>query len=167
MRQRIQVMIITASLAVLSACGFQWRGAVTLPAGMERVYVQGDHASLLLREIRYALNEAGASVVNSPEPTAATLQIHGESRERRVLSIGADARAREYEVIYKVDFSVRGADGKPLVPRQNLELARDYSFNENDVLAKEREEQILNREMQSDAAHVILRRINLEAHAVR
>jgi LPS-assembly lipoprotein len=45
------------------------------------------------------------------------------------------------------------------VPQNSLELTRDISFNDAQVLAKEAEEELLFRDMQNDMVQQILRRL--------
>src|SRR5712664_3606412 len=45
------------------------------------------------------------------------------------------------------------------VPQSTVELTRDVSFNDAEVLAKEAEEQLLFRDMQSDMVQQIMRRL--------
>jgi LPS-assembly lipoprotein len=45
------------------------------------------------------------------------------------------------------------------VPQSTLELTRDVSFSDTEVLAKEAEEQLLFRDMQGDMVQQIMRRL--------
>jgi LPS-assembly lipoprotein len=56
-------------------------------------------------------------------------------------------------------FKLRTPAGKELVPDTDLLLTRDVSFNESSVLAKEGEEQLLYRTMQSDMVVQVMRRL--------
>ena len=49
--------------------------------------------------------------------------------------------------------------GRELLPAAVLLLARDMSYNETTVLAKEQEEAELYREMQSDVVSQVMRRL--------
>jgi len=69
---------------------------------------------------------------------------------------------REYRLIYRVGFRVHDGKGAEYVPPTTLELSRDISFNDSDVLAKESEEQLLVRDMQTDMVQQIMRRLASE-----
>jgi LPS-assembly lipoprotein len=56
-------------------------------------------------------------------------------------------------------FRLRTLAGKELIPATELLLQRDISFNESAVLAKEAEEALLYRDMQSDIVQQIMRRL--------
>jgi LPS-assembly lipoprotein len=77
---------------------------------------------------------------------------------RRVLSVSARNTPEEFEVFYTVDYSIdRG--GEEVVPMQTLELTRSFSFDEADLLAKDREEDILREAMARDIAGLVVRRL--------
>jgi len=153
------LIIISLMMVVLSACGFQLRGQYDLPVGMEKIYIQGDANGLLLRHLKQAFQRAGATVLNQPDKATAVVTLYDENMERRVLSVGDTARVREYESRYKLTYSVILKSGKAIIEKNTLSLSRDFSFNENEVLGKEREETNLQHDMQYQAAQTIMRRL--------
>ncbi len=72
-----------------------------------------------------------------------------DSIEQRTLSVSARNIPTEYELTYTVTFAVQGTD-KELLEPQTINLSRDYSFNEYDLLAKDHEADILRRQMARD-----------------
>ena len=75
-----------------------------------------------------------------------------------MLSVSARNTPEEFEVFYVVDYSIdRG--GAEVVPSQTLELTRSFSFDEADLLAKDREEDILREAMARDIAALVVRRL--------
>ena len=157
--KNIAVLLLPVVMMALSACGFQLRGHSKLPAGMERIYLQSDASTLLLRQLRQSLIKSGAQMVDDVSDATAIIVVDKEERGRGVLSVSDTARVREYESRYSVRFTVTSVSGDVMVPRQTIEQRRDYSFNENVVLAKEREEASLIRDMQVDAVQGMLRKI--------
>ena len=69
-------------------------------------------------------------------------------------------KEREFELVYQVAFEVTGASGEELLAKQTVTLLRDYVFDPNAVLGKNREESVLHAEMRRDAAARIVRRIS-------
>ena len=59
----------------------------------------------------------------------------------------------------RFQFKLRSTKGKELIPTTEILQKRDISFNESAVLAKETEEGLLYREMQSDIIQQIMRRL--------
>lgn len=143
----------------MTACGFQLRGHSGLPVGMEKIYIQSDASALLLRHLRQSLLQAGAEIVNDVNQATAVLVVGNEENDRSVLSVNDQARVREYESRYSVTYSVTTVKGEEILSPRLIELRRDYSFNENEVLAKDRERNSLVRDMQVEAVHAMLRQI--------
>jgi LPS-assembly lipoprotein len=86
------------------------------------------------------------------------VRVRSDRTGRRVLSVSARNTPEEFEVFYVVDYSIdRG--GQEVVPSQVLELTRSFSFDEADLLAKDREEDILREAMARDIAGLIVRRL--------
>jgi LPS-assembly lipoprotein len=86
------------------------------------------------------------------------VRIQRDRSGRRVLSVSARNTPQEYEVFYNVEYTVdRG--GQEVVERQPLELIRNLSFEESQLLAKDREELILRDAMARDLAMLVVRRL--------
>ncbi len=66
---------------------------------------------------------------------------------------------REFRLGYRLVFRVHDREGRDYVPRTVLQLYRDVTYSDADVLAKQEEEEILYRDMRADAVRQILRRL--------
>lgn len=143
---------------LLGACGFHLRGAAQLP--FQTLYVDGGGSQIstdLQRALRHGSN---VTVVATPAEAQAVLQVVGESREKRILSLSAAGRVSEYVLFYRLSFRLHDGKGQALLPVQALELKRDISFSDTQLLAKEQEEVLLYRDMQNDAVQQVIRRLN-------
>src|SRR5690606_28148604 len=100
-----------------------------------------------------------AVVVDNPKNAEAILEFLQESRDKEILSLTAAGRVREFRLRYSVGFRVHDGKGGVFVPVTRLELTRDVTFNDAEVLAKESEEQLLFRAMLTDMVQLILRRL--------
>lgn len=147
------------ALAVLMvACGFQLRGSTELP--FRTLWVGFSDASPLGTEFRrYIRSGTSTRLVESPSEAEARLQVLGESRDREILSLNASGRVREYSLFYTFVFKVDDPNGSDLIPPTRITLRRNISVNENTQLAKEAEENLLYRDMQSDLVQQLLRRL--------
>jgi LPS-assembly lipoprotein len=76
-----------------------------------------------------------------------------------VLSLTGTGKVREFQLRYRVGFRVHDGKGTDFVPQSLIQLTRDVTFNDTEILAKEQEEQILFRDMQTDMVQQILRRL--------
>jgi len=144
-------------LATLAGCGFQLRGSATLP--FETVYVPGASGGIALDLKRNIQAGTNAKVVDDPKNAQAVLEFSREERQKVILSLTGTGAVSEYQLRYLVSFRVHDAKGKDYVPTNTIELTRDVTFNDAQVLAKETEEQLLYRDMQSDMVQQIMRRL--------
>jgi LPS-assembly lipoprotein len=87
------------------------------------------------------------------------MEFTREERQKVILSLTATGRVREFQLRYIVGFRVVGNKGQDYVPQSTIELTRDVTFNDAEVLAKESEEQLLYRDMQNDMVQQIMRRL--------
>jgi LPS-assembly lipoprotein len=148
----------------LASCGFHLRGSssVTLPPQLSqmRVTMGGAGYPPLLVEVRNALLVLGSvRLTDDISASVPVLQLHSETSRNEVLSIDSSGRINAYLLNYRVDFSVIGADGKPLLPRQPVRLQREITFDRLNVLATEKQSELVQNEMRRDAVQQILRRL--------
>ena len=145
-----------ASALALSACGFHPRGQATLP--FPTVYVDGNTA-LLVELKRNIAAGTQTRVVNQAAAAEAVFAIDHETREKVILSLDTAGRVREYQLRYRVGFRVHDGKGRNWIAPGEIQLTRDISFNDQ-VLAKEAEELLLYRDMQTDMVQQIVRRLS-------
>ena len=152
------VLIVAALVLLLDGCGFQLRGSQTLP--VERLYLALPVNSPIGAEIsRVVRSSTNATVVPNRRDAQAIVELLGEQREREVLSINAQGRAREYQLRLRTTFRVVDQEGTELIAPTSLVARRDIGFNESELLAKESEEALLYRDMQSDLVRQIVNRL--------
>jgi LPS-assembly lipoprotein len=142
----------------LAACGFQLRGQATLP--FETLYISFPVGNPIGTDLRRFV-KAGTStrIVDDPKTAQATLEVVSAANERQIMSVSGGGRVREFELRYRVSFRLVDAKGVELIPVNEIALRRILPFTDAQVVAKEGEEAMLVREMQSDAAAQILRRL--------
>jgi LPS-assembly lipoprotein len=143
--------------ALLAACGFHLRGLAQLP--FETLHIPGNNP--LVVELKR--NVAAASktrLVDSPGEAQAVLGFTQELRDKIILSFSAAGRVSEYQLRYRVGFRVTDPKGAQVyLPTNEILLTRDISYSDAKVLAKETEEALLYRDMQSDMVQQIMRRL--------
>jgi LPS-assembly lipoprotein len=151
-----------ASLALLAAallagCGFHLRGQAQLP--FETLHIPG--ASPLVVELKRNLAAASKTrLVDSPAQAQAVLGFTEETRDKVILSFNTAGRVQEYQLRYRVGFRVSDPkSGQVYLATKEILLTRDVTYSDAQVLAKETEEALLYRDMQSDMVQQILRRM--------
>jgi LPS-assembly lipoprotein len=146
-----------ALLLAIAACGFQLRGAASLP--FETLYIPDATGGIALDLKRSIQSGTATRVVDDPKAAQALLQFTQEARLKEILSLSSGARVREFRLVYRVGFRVSDGKGGDYLAPTTVTLARDVTYDDTVVLAKETEEQLLFREMQADMVQQIMRRI--------
>jgi LPS-assembly lipoprotein len=100
------------------------------------------------------------TLVDDPKKADAILDLSRDVREKVILSLAATGRVREYQLRYRVSFRVHDGKGADFLPLSTVQLTRDVTYNDTDVLAKETEEQLLFRDMQNDMVQQLMRRLS-------
>lgn len=155
--------VSSASLALpsLSGCGFALRKAPNF--AFTTLYSNLAESSPLGIELRRSLQATGKVIVISDarqiNEAQVILEVLLDQREKVVLSLNATGQVREFQLRLRFRFRLRTPAGKELIPASEIALQRDISFNESAVLAKEAEETLLYRDMQSDVVQQIMRRL--------
>jgi LPS-assembly lipoprotein len=150
--------LAAALLLPLAGCGFELRRAA--PLGFERIALTGfAPSSPLGLELRRQLASSAAQVVESPLQAQVVLQVITDAPTRVAVATTSAAQVRELTLRLKLVFRVQTPAGRELIGPSELTLSRDMSYSENAALAKEQEEAEVFREMQTDIASQVLRRL--------
>ncbi len=158
-RSILRLLAVVTAALLSAACGFHLQGEAELPAEMTSTrIVTGDPYSQFVRRLTILLEQNGARVVEGQGATA-VLEIPLNEVRKDILSIGDNARIREYRVVHRVRFRLVDLDGTVLVPEQTLEQSRVISFSEQDILAATREEEFLREELADTLSRQVLRRL--------
>jgi len=152
---RTALAVLTAVL--MAGCGFQLRGSSSLP--FDTIYVPGSSGGVALDLKRSIESSSKTRVVDTPKGAQAVFQLLGAQQEKEILSLTGAGRVREYRLRYRVTYRVHDANGRDLIPSTTLVQVRDVTFNDSQVLAKEAEDQLLYRDMQTDMVQQILRQL--------
>ena len=147
------------STLMLSACGFELRGAADL--AFKSIYIQGPNYTVS-KDLRKALAINDVTIVNNAKDADLLLEFLSETYDRRILSLSGRGRVTEYELLYNLNFRIREAGSELWGPVQTIEGRRDFSYEDTQVLAKSYEETRLREDMQADAVREIMRRLTAQ-----
>ena len=157
----VKALLCVIAASMLNACGFHLRGSgdqFNLP--FKTIYLAFPEASAIGLELKRNIRASDATfVLSDPKTAAAIVELLSEAKDKQILSLNSEGRVREYALVYAIRFRVRDSDGNELLPATEIILKRNINFNESQVLAKEGEEAMLYRDMQSDLVQQILRRL--------
>lgn len=156
---RTAISLLAAML--VASCGFQLRSAANLP--FETVYVQAPLTSQFANQLKRMVTTGSQTrVVDRPADAQVLLHILSEGREKQVLSLSGGGRVREFLLRYRISYRLTdNKSAKEYIGASEIVLQRDFSYNDTEALAKEAEEAMLYRDMQSDAVQQLVRRLQL------
>lgn len=161
LRRRTLLALLPAPL-VLAACGFRLRGVPEF--AFKSIYIAAPPTSPLARELQRVLEGATDALRVLREPAQlpqaeAVFDLLSEQHERSVVGLTASGQVREMQLRLQMRFKLRAQDGQELLPETELLQTRDISYSETIALAKEAEEALLYRNMQTDLVQQLLRRL--------
>jgi LPS-assembly lipoprotein len=150
--------LTVALVALLAGCGFQLRGAYNLP--YESLHIGLPDSSVIGAGLKRQIRAGGGTRLTElrEEAQASFVQVT-ELRERQILSLNTSGRVREVRLRFRYAYRVIDEKGRELVPTTGVELTRDVTYDDSAVLAKEQEEQLLWRDMESDLVQQLMRRL--------
>jgi len=166
---RMSRWIALSAALLLAGCGFHLAGKRPLPPALSSVYIDSVtpyqvSEPPLETALRAGLRRRGADVASDMEKARTVVRLSELKDRREVLSVGPDGKAIEYLLVSSVRYEVISG-GRALLPPDTLSASRDYSFQPQQVLAKEAEEQRLREYIQGELAELIM--LRLEAKLAR
>lgn len=153
---------LVGALAVnvaLAGCGFKLRGSQAF--AFTRIAIMPNPGGAIAQELRRSFgNEVQVLATDEPLTRAQlVLTVADEQREKVVVGVNTSGQVREFQLRMRVRVRLITAKGKDLIAGDEILQRRDISYNETAALAKEAEEALLYRDMQSDIVQQILRRL--------
>jgi LPS-assembly lipoprotein len=143
----------------LAGCGFRLRGSQAF--AFQRIAIQPNPGGAVAQELRRAFGSA-VQVLAARDPLAQAqlvLNVVNEEREKIVVGVNTSGQVRELQLRMRVRVQLSTAKGKEIIAGDDIMQQRDISYSESAALAKEAEEALLYRDMQSDIVQQILRRL--------
>ena len=119
-----------------------------------------DLNSRFVNELRRNLLVNKVTLAATAEQADMVLNIASETTDQQILTLGGSGRVNEFELHFRV--SLRAYDNKQQdwIPAEQMVLYRNYSYNDNIILAKEAEANMLYQGMRSEMVQQILRRLS-------
>lgn len=153
------VLLALAAVIALAGCGFHLQGRQPLPEAFAYTFVDTkDEQTDFVQDLRKALIASNVNVISTRGSSGAVISVHEDELTERVLSVSARNIPTEYELTYTVLFSVTSG-GTTLIEKEEVTATRDVSFDEAQLLAKEREQEILSEALARDLVALVMRRL--------
>ncbi|PWK92078.1 LPS assembly lipoprotein LptE [Fulvimonas soli] len=158
MNRMLKATLLLGTLA-LAACGFHLRRSVALPPSMQRIHLTVNGGNELQRDLARALEGSGVTVEEQSGPGIAELRIPVAQFNTDTLTISGTARITEYAVRYQVQFEMDDAGGQVLLPRQRIDMSREFSYDATNAVGTDTQVEELQRSLNDDMVQAILFRL--------
>lgn len=148
------VYALLASLLVLTACGWQLRGQVNLPAPLRILAVENQGADKVTDNyVQQALLSNGVTI---SEDADYQLTLVNEKNSRRVLAVTSNAKASEYELKQSLTAQLRKGDWQETI---EVSSYRTQLYDAAAEIGKAQEAAELRADMRRENANRLLRRL--------
>ena len=156
-KQHILILVI---LLLLTACGFKLRGQISsLP--FKTLYISAPDGNTIGMNLERAIGTSSTTkVVANMEEAEATLEVISATSERIILSLSGGGRVRDFNLLYRVRYRLFDKQNVELTPITEITLTRVLPFLDAQILAKEAEERLLQKDMEADAIQQMLWRLS-------
>lgn len=156
-KQHILILVI---LLLLTACGFKLRGQISsLP--FKTLYISAPDGNTIGMNLERAIGTSSTTkVVANAEDAEATLEVISATSERIILSLSGGGRVRDFNLLYRVRYRLYDKQNVEIVPHTEVTLTRVLPFLDAQILSKEAEERLLQKDMEADAIQQMLWRLS-------
>jgi LPS-assembly lipoprotein len=159
MLRPLRISLLAALAVLAAACGFHLQQPTELPDAMALTSLEiQDPYSPFARQLSILLEQNGVQLVERSR-AGAILEVPLNEVRKEILTIGDNARVREYRVRHTIQFRLLDSEGRELLPGQRLEQSRVISFDEQDILAAAQEEEFLRKNMADTLSRLVLRHL--------
>ncbi|MEQ1637619.1 MAG: LPS assembly lipoprotein LptE [Methylococcales bacterium] len=126
-----------------------------MPEIMRHIYLQSASPQLYA-SFQETLRMAGGNLSTAPEANGLIINVVNERFDRRTLSLSSTGKTNEFQLFYLLDYEVLTPDKKLIIPRQSVQVNRDYFNNQQDIIGKGNEEALIRQEMYRQAVRSIV-----------
>jgi LPS-assembly lipoprotein len=140
---------LTLLALLVSACGFQLRGASPVPSALEPLWVGCNDGipTELCRSLKAQFTLGNVELADTRENAAHLLLLGDFRQNQRTSAITAQAEAAEYELRQTVSVTLRTRGGIPLLAETDVSAAQSYRYDSSSVLAKNREQREIEQQL--------------------
>lgn len=152
-------LLIALSLLV-AACGFQLRGSIDLPDGIEPLVITGiKESDAFYNPLSNLLNASSINLTDSESDANHQLNIISRTQDKRSAALGENARIIEYQLMETLVFELKNRQGKAILGPSTITERRILPNDPNKVVSTAEEEKILRREMLQNLAAKLTRQL--------
>jgi len=156
MKKFYTFILLLLFLTNFISCGYQLRGVEGL--NFKSVSIVGG-SSGFTKLLKKKFKQAGVKV--QEKNSGKSLEIINNNFSKKILSLSSGGKVKEYQINYKVVFRIKTRDGEWSAPI-NIEIDRDYTFDDKNIIAKTEEELRILKNMQEQLIRTIVTQLSVQ-----
>jgi LPS-assembly lipoprotein len=156
-RALLLLMVLT-----LAACGFHLRGSnlKDVQFAFKSLYLKAPGETPFVADLRRTLLASKIELTPTADKADLVLDVVSEQTLKQILSLSGSGRVQEYQLFYIVSLRAYDNQQNDWLPADEISLSRILPYDDAQVLAKQQEEEMLYKDMRSDAVAQAVRRLN-------
>lgn len=153
-------LFVLMMATLVAGCGFQLRGSTPeTRLAFESLYLDAPVGTPLERDLRTIIRAGNTPLAEDAKSAPVTLRVLSQLQEKKVLTLNAQGKVREFSLTYRVRFEVADAENRKLLQPPEIALQSILPYSEEQALAKEQEERMTFEDMRRDAVAQIMRQL--------
>jgi LPS-assembly lipoprotein len=149
--KNILILILTLSI---TSCGFQLRGS--LDNNFDSIQIIGGSSGFTKLIIK-KYKQSGIKIKKSSADKV--IEIVTDEFEKRILSLSSTGKVREYQLNYFISYRIKTLSGE-WGPEIKIKSRRVYSYNDQNIVAKQQEEENLIKGMKEQIIRTMTSQIS-------
>ena len=160
MKKRVfQAVLITCTALLLNACGFELQGNHDYP--FKRLYITGAPSQEMATRLKRLIEAGSDTRIVTTQAGADAILSMSSGHGQNALSFDINGVVQEYQLTDTISYALTTPTGDVLIPQSSISVNRAMSYSDQYALAKQNEADVLNRDMDSDIADQLLRRLEV------
>ena len=152
----LKELSILGLILIISACGFQLRGDIQ--ANFDSISISGGTSSFN-KTLQRKFRQTGITITNASEAEK-IVEIIENKFTKTILTLTGTGAVSEYQLDYDVTYRFKSKDAPWNLP-VTIEATRTYTYEDQDILAKDEEEKRLVSGMEDQLIRTMTTQISL------
>lgn len=156
----VRSLLLAGLLVGPAGCGYHLRGKVDLPDRAQVVKLSGiAPGQPFAQEFTELLTFAGGRVTPNQVDARTVFHVIRGTHQRRQISLSKAGKANGFNMTYRLEYEVTTPKGEIILPREELEVSRQYYVDIRFPLGQGEQETLMRTEMEREAAQTVMRRL--------
>ena len=154
--------LLLLTVLALAACGFHLRGSnlKDIQFAFKSLYLKSPSETPFVADLRHMLLASKIELTSTADKADLVLDVVEIVPPKQILSLSGAGRVQEYQLFYSVSLRAYDSQQNDWLPADEISLSRILPYDDTQVFAKQQEEEMLYKDMRSDAVAQAIRRLN-------